>query len=79
MPATVKPPATKPFYPYIIFPKESTIKENGYAEVSMDIIPNKELEAVLLRYADSAKIVEPDGFRNRMLRRIESIIQKQKD
>lgn len=70
---------TKPFYPYIIFPKESTIKENGYAEVSMDIIPNKELEAVLLRYADSAKIVEPDGFRNRMLRRIESIIQKQKD
>lgn len=68
---------TKPFYPYISFPSEDSIKENGYAEVTMDIIPNKELEGILLRYADTAKIVGPEEFRNRMLNRIQDIIKKQ--
>lgn len=70
---------TKPFYPYISFPCEESIKEKGYAEVSMDIIPNKELEGILLRYADTAKIVGPETFRNRMLSRINTILEKQKN
>lgn len=70
---------TKPFYPYISFPCEESIKEKGYAEVSMDIIPNKELEGILLRYADTAKIVGPEKFRNRMLSRINTILEKQKN
>lgn len=69
---------TKPFYPYISFPTEDFIKESGYAEVTMDIIPNKELEGILLRYADTAKIVGPVGFRDRMLNRIQDIVDKQK-
>lgn len=69
---------TKPFYPYISFPTEDFIKESGYAEVTMDIIPNKELEGILLRYADTAKIVGPVGFRDRMLNRIQDIVEKQK-
>ena len=70
---------TKPFYPYITFPKEKDIAQNGYAEVSMDIIPNKELEGILLRYADTAKIAEPADFREKMLKRIENIVNKQKE
>ena len=69
---------TKPFYPYISFPKEKDIEQNGYAEVSMDIIPNKELEGILLRYADTAKIAEPADFREIMLKRIDYIVKKQK-
>lgn len=69
---------TKPFYPYICFPSEDSIKENGYAEVTMDIIPNKELEGILLRYADTAKIVGPVEFRDRFLNRIQDIVEKQK-
>ena len=70
---------TKPFYPYINFPREDSIKENGYAEVTMDIIPNKELEGILLRYADAAKIVGPVEFRDKMLNRIQDIVKKQED
>ncbi len=70
---------TKPFYPYITFPKEKDIEQNGYAEVSMDIIPNKELEGILLRYADTAKIAEPADFREIMLKRIDNIVKKQKE
>lgn len=69
---------TKPFYPYISFPPEDFIRESGYAEVTMDIIPNKELEGILLRYADTAKIVGPVEFRDKMLNRIQDIVEKQK-
>ena len=70
---------TKPFYPYISFPSNESIQENGYAVVSMDIIPNKELEGILLRYADTAKIVGPEDFREKMLKRIQDIIDKQEE
>mgnify|MGYP002869421104 FL=1 len=70
---------TKPFYPYISFPSQKEIGEKGFAQVSMDIIPNKELEGILLRYADTAKIVEPEGFRKRMLDRILNIVKKQEE
>lgn len=68
---------TKPFYPYISFSSEEFIKKNGYAEASMDIIPNKELEWILLRYAGTARIIAPDEFRSRMLNRIQNIVEKQ--
>lgn len=68
---------TKPFYPYINFPSEKEIEKTGCAEVSMDIIPNKELEGILLRYADTAKILGDEPFRNKMLGRIRNIIEKQ--
>ncbi len=68
---------TKPFYPYIAFSSEEFIKNNRFAEASMDIIPNKELEGMLLRYADTAKLIAPDEFRGRMLNRIQSIVKKQ--
>jgi predicted DNA-binding transcriptional regulator YafY len=68
---------TKPFYPYINFPSEKEIEKTGCAEVSMDIIPNKELEGILLRYADSAKILGDEPFRNKMLDRIRNIVEKQ--
>lgn len=68
---------TKPFYPYINFPSEKEIEKTGHAEVSMDIIPNKELEGILLRYADTAKILGDEPFRNKMLDRIRSIVEKQ--
>lgn len=70
---------TKPFYPYISFPRDKDIEANGYADVTMDIIPNKELEGALLRYADSAKIVGPKQFRDRMLNRIKNIVIKQEE
>ena len=68
---------TKPFYPGIHLPSDAFIQEHGYADVSMDIIPNKELEGILLRYADTAKIIEPADFRDRMLNRIHQIVNKQ--
>ncbi len=68
---------TKPFFPGIHLPSDKSVQENGYAEVSMDIIPNKELEGILLRYADTAKIVSPESFREKMLNRIQAIIDKQ--
>lgn len=68
---------TKPFYPYINFPSEKEIEKTGSAEISMDIIPNKELEGILLRYADTAKILGDETFRNKMLERIQNIIKKQ--
>lgn len=68
---------TKPFYPYINFPSEKEIEKTGCAEVSMDIIPNKELEGILLRYADTAKILGDEPFRNKMLDRIRNIVEKQ--
>ena len=70
---------TKPFYPYINFPSEKEIEKTGCAEVSMDIIPNKELEGILLRYADTAKILGDEPFRNKMLGRIRNIIEKQEE
>lgn len=68
---------TKPFSPDLHFPSDSKIQEDGFAEVWLDIIPNKELEAILLRYADTAKIIEPTDFRQRMLNRIYQIVNKQ--
>lgn len=68
---------TKPFYPYINFPSEKEIEKTGRAEVSMEIIPNKELEGILLRYADTAKIMGDEPFRNKMLDRIKIIVEKQ--
>ena len=68
---------TKPFYPYIAFSSEDFIQENGYAEASMNILPNKELEGILLRYADSARIIAPDDFQKKMLNRIQNIAKKQ--
>lgn len=70
---------TKPFYPYISFSSDEEIKKNGYAEASMDIIPNKELEGMLLRYADTAKIICEEEFRARMLNRIQNIVKKQEE
>ncbi len=70
---------TKPFYPYINFPSEKEIEKTGCAEVSMDIIPNKELEGILLRYADTANILGDEPFRNKMLGRIRNIIKKQEE
>lgn len=70
---------TKPFYPYITFSNNEFIRQNGYAEATMDIIPNKELEWMLLRYADVAKIICKDGFRDKMLKRIHDIVNKQED
>lgn len=70
---------TKPFYPYISFSSEEEINKNGYAEASMDIIPNKELEGILLRYADTAKIICQDEFRKKMLNRIQNIVEKQEE
>ena len=70
---------TKPFYPYITFSNDEFIRENGYAEATMDIIPNKELEWMLLRYADTAKIICKDDFRDKMLKRIQDIVKKQED
>lgn len=68
---------TKPFYPYISFPSDEEVENKGYAEVVMDIIPNKELEGALLRYADTAKISATGDFRDRMIKRIQSIVKKQ--
>lgn len=68
---------TKPFYPYISFPSDASIKDNGYADVEMDIIPNKELEGILLRYADTAKILSPEDFKERMMERITNILKRQ--
>lgn len=68
---------TKPFYPGIHLPSDASIQENGYADVSMDIIPNKELEGILLRYADTAKIIEPEDFKYRFMSRIQKIVNKQ--
>jgi hypothetical protein len=68
---------TKPFYPYISFPSEDKIKTNGYADVEMDILPNKELEGILLRYADTARILSPKNFREKMMERITNILSKQ--
>ena len=68
---------TKPFHPYLVFPGDDFIVVNGYAEVKTMIIPNKELEGILLRYIDTAKIIEPEDLRNRMLERIRNIIEKQ--
>lgn len=68
---------TKPFYPYISFSNEDFIKHNGYADATMDIIPNKELEWMLLRYADTAKIICEGEFRDRMMIRIQDIVGKQ--
>lgn len=70
---------TKPFYPYISFSKDEFIRQNGYAEATMDIIPNKELEWMLLRYADTAKIICKDDFRDKMIKRIHDIVNKQED
>lgn len=70
---------TKPFYPYITFSNDEFIRENGYGEATMDIIPNKELEWMLLRYADTAKIICKDDFRDKMLKRIQDIVKKQED
>ena len=70
---------TKPFYPYITFSNDEFIRQNEYAEATMDIIPNKELEWMLLRYADTAKIICKDGFRDKMLKRINDIVKKQED
>lgn len=68
---------TKPFYPYISFPSEDKIKKDGYADVEMNIIPNKELEGIMLRYADSARILSPEDFRERMMERITNILLRQ--
>lgn len=70
---------TKPFYPFISFPSDKEIEINGYADISMDIVPNKELEGILLRYADTAKIVAPVIFRDRMMKRLLSIEKKQNE
>lgn len=68
---------TKPFYPYISFSTEEFIKKSGYAEASMEIIPNKELESILLRYADTAKILGDGDFIKTLLNRIQNIVEKQ--
>lgn len=70
---------TKPFYPYISFSSEEFIKKNGYAEAAMEIIPNKELEGILLRYADTAKLSGDEGFIKTMLDRIHNIVKKQEE
>lgn len=70
---------TKPFYPYISFSGEEFIKKNGYAEAAMEIIPNKELEGILLRYADTAKLSGDEGFIKTMLDRIHNIVNKQEE
>lgn len=69
---------SKPFYPYIHFPSDQSVEELGYADVSMDIIPNKELETVLLRYCDTATIVEPQELKELIIERSESIIRMQR-
>ena len=68
---------TKPFYPYISFSSDEFIKKNGYAEAAMEIIPNKELEGILLRYADTAKISGDKDFIMTLLARINNIVEKQ--
>ena len=68
---------TKPFYPELHFPTDDFVREEGYAEVWAMIIPNKELEAILLRYADTAKIVGPENFKRTIIERINRIKNKQ--
>lgn len=68
---------SKPFYSHLHFSTDEFIREEGYAEVWTTIIPNKELEAVLLRYADTAKIIGPEDFRKTIMERIHRIKEKQ--
>ncbi len=70
---------TKPFYPGIHYSNNKFIEEHGYAEVWMDIIPNKELEWMVLRYADTARIVEPADFRAQINKRVQNIVKKQEE
>ena len=68
---------SKPFYPDLHFSTDDFVREEGYAEVWAMIIPNKELEAILLRYADTAKIIGPEDFKETMMKRIRGIMRKQ--
>ena len=59
------------------FASDELIAENGYAEVRMSAILNTELEVALLKYADTAKILEPVELRDAMIKRIHAMVDKQ--
>lgn len=44
-------------------------------EVKIEVIPNYELERVILSYAESVKIISPKNFRNRVKNRLELAIK----
>ncbi|MCS5488891.1 helix-turn-helix transcriptional regulator [Algoriphagus limi] len=48
--------------------------EENILEVKLDVIPNYELERLVLSYAESVKVIEPKKFREKILSRLEKAI-----
>lgn len=49
-------------------------REEGIIE--LNIIPNKELEALILSFGDDVEVLQPEWFRNELKRKIEGLMKK---
>ncbi|MEG1725582.1 MAG: WYL domain-containing protein, partial [Anaerovoracaceae bacterium] len=63
---------SKPIHP------TQTVKENNseYAIIELKLIPNYEFETLLLGFADSIEVIEPQSLRETILARARRIIEK---
>lgn len=60
---------TKPIHPTQSKP---VFSENGYMTISIKVIPNYELERLILSFGDKVKIISPDSVKNIIVSRIKN-------
>lgn len=56
------------------------LKEKGqqYTMISLDLIPNYELESLILSYGEGMEIIQPDSLREKIRKRIEKMLENYK-
>ena len=78
-PETIKLQFSVHRYPYIIAkPIHSSMKiiDKDNRIISVDVIPNKELESLILSFGNDVEILEPEHLRNKIGNIIKSISDK---
>ena len=78
-PETIKLQFSEHRYPYIIAkPIHGSMKiiDKNNRIVSVDVIPNKELESLILSFGNDVKILEPKHLRNKIVKILKSISDK---
>lgn len=60
---------TKPIHPY-------QIEDEANHTLKLNVIPNKELESLILSFGDDVEVISPENYRQEIKRKIKEVIKK---
>ncbi len=65
-------------FPYVVskpIHESQTIIDNEARKIKIEVMPNRELEALLLSFGNQVEVLEPESLRNRIKEKVESMLK----